>query len=75
MIPDISSEKLRRCLAAIPELELKGTALIRQGGSVPREKLREAVLETIQYTNRCRCALSRLAKLPAIPQHAPVYGL
>ena len=78
---DISSEKLRQCLAAIPELELKGTVLMCQCGSpgstatVPRETLREAVLETIQYSNRCRSAMSRLAKLPAIPQISTVYGL
>ncbi len=81
MKADMSGEKLRQCLAAIPKLELKGTVLMQQCGFpgwsaiVSGEKLREAVLESVQYSNRCQYGAQRLAKLPAIVQQTVVYGL
>ena len=69
----ISIESLRDCLAGLSPVELKGMALLRQGPpalfpeSVPREQLREAVIEIIAYTNRCQIAADRLATLAAVP--------
>ena len=71
-------------LSALGPCELLGMALLRQGpptffpGSVPREQLREAVIEIIAYTNRCQIAADRLVTLAAVPLltvSIPEFGL
>jgi hypothetical protein len=67
-------------LSALAPCELLGMALLRQGppvlfpGSVPREQLREAVIEIIAYTNRCQLAAQRLETLSAVPLRTVVIG-
>ena len=71
--PSMTHQTLCDTLSVLAPCELLGMALLRQGpptffpGSVPREQLREAVIEIIAYTNRCQIAADRLSTLGAVP--------
>ena len=79
--PSHTIESLRDCLAAIPPVELKGMALLRerrpQGQffpsladeqtDIPRERIAEAVTEIVRYTELCRRTAQQLVKLAPIP--------
>lgn len=71
--PGMTHQMLCDTLSALAPCELLGMALLRQSpptffpSSVPREQLREAVIEIIAYTNRCQIAADRLSNLGAVP--------
>ena len=73
MSQSMTHQTLCDSLSALAPCELLGMALLRQGppvlfpGAVPREQLREAVIEIIAYTNRCQIAADRLATVAAVP--------
>jgi hypothetical protein len=67
-------ESLRDCLAATAPVDLLGMRLLRASpqpglcpGDVPRETLKEAVSEIVDYTGRCVAAAQRLSHLAPIP--------
>lgn len=75
----LTIESLRDCLAAIPPVELKGMALLREcrpnGQFFPqltkqgirRERIADAVAEIVHYTERCGQTAQHLVKLVPIP--------
>jgi hypothetical protein len=73
----LDAEQLCSTLAALEPVQLKGLALLQSGQrplgllgyqpDIPRETLREAVLELISYTDACARAIQRLLAVPAIP--------
>ena len=67
-------ETLRDCLAATAPVDLLGMRLLKacpQPGlyptDLPRETLKEAVSEIVDYTGRCAAAARRLSHLAPIP--------
>ena len=66
---------LAECLAGIPPLELKGTALLREcrpasglvPAGLPRAALTAAISEIVDYTGRCTAAARRLSHLTPVP--------
>jgi hypothetical protein len=67
-------ESLRDCLAATAPVDLLGMRLLKacpQPGlyptDLPRETLKEAVSEIVDYTGRCAAAARRLSHLAPIP--------
>ena len=67
-------EILRDCLAATAPVDLLGMRLLKacpQPGlyptDLPRETLKEAVSEIVDYTGRCAAAARRLSHLAPIP--------
>ncbi|MBZ0292439.1 MAG: hypothetical protein K8L99_07700 [Anaerolineae bacterium] len=67
-------ETLRDCLAATDPVNLLGMRLLKtcpQTGlyptDLPRETLKEAVSEIVDYTGRCTAAARRLSHLAPIP--------
>ncbi len=79
-------EDLRDCLLAIPPLELKGMALLRECRpadgffpvGIPRQTMVEAITEITAYTERARRmgeALANLAPIPLLDQPILEYGL
>ena len=69
----LTHDDLRACLAATPPVELLGMTLLKQGSpqllpsDIPRDMLREAVIELVAYTGRCTTAAQRLSNLTPIP--------
>ena len=70
----ITVASLRDCLAAIEPVDLLGMRLLKacpQPGlyptDIPRETLKEAVCEIVDYTGRCAAAAQRLSHLAPIP--------
>ncbi len=79
-------EDLRDCLLALPPLELKGMALLREHcpadgffpAGIPRSTMVEAISEITAYTERARRmgeALANLAPIPLLEQPVLEYGL
>lgn len=72
---EFSLPTLRACLIPLPPVELKGMVLLRQHHldgeffptGLPRERVAEAVVEIVGYTQRCQRAAQQLASLTAIP--------
>lgn len=72
----LDAEQLCMTLAALEPIQLKGLTLLQSGQhplgllpnsqEIPRETLREAVLELIAYTDSCARAMQRLMAVPAI---------
>lgn len=67
-------ESLRDCLAATAPVDLLGMRLLKacpQPGlyptDLPRETLKKAVSEIVDYTGRCAAAARRLSHLAPIP--------
>lgn len=70
----MTAETLRKCLLNLPPLELLGMTLLQNSphagffpSDVPREALKSAVVEMIDYGEQCRSAAQRLSKLTPIP--------
>ena len=76
----ITVESLRDCLAATAPVDLLGIRLLKacpQPGlyplvsgtatHLPRETLKEAVSEIVDYTGRCAAAVRRLSHLVPVP--------
>jgi hypothetical protein len=68
----MSANDLRDVLLELPELTLIGTALLEASTGffpvdVPRDTLREAVVEMVAYTESCQSAARRLRDLTPIP--------
>ncbi len=70
----MAAENLRDCLLNLPPLELLGMKLLQDSphagffpSDVPRETLKTAVVEMIDYGERCQSAAQRLSKLTPVP--------
>ena len=70
----MTAETLRDCLLNLPSLELLGMRLLQDishagffPSDVPRETLKSAVVEMIDYGERCQHAAYRLSKLTPVP--------
>jgi hypothetical protein len=73
----LNTSKLCSTLAALEPVKLKGLDLLqseqRSFGllpnptAIPRETLRDAVLELISYTDACARAIQRLCDVPPVP--------
>lgn len=70
----MTAETLRECLLNLPPLELLGMTLLQNSphagffpSDVPRETLKTAVVEMIDYGEQCRSVAQRLSKLTPIP--------
>ncbi len=70
----ITVESLRDCLAATAPVDLLGMRLLRAcpqphayPTDLPRETLKAAVSEIVDYTGRCAAAARRLSHLAPIP--------
>jgi hypothetical protein len=68
----MTANDLRDVLLGLPELTLIGTALLEASTGffpvdVPRDTLREAVVEMVAYTESCQSAARRLRDLTPIP--------
>ncbi|MDX1992547.1 MAG: hypothetical protein SF029_09160 [bacterium] len=81
-----TTEDLRDCLLAMPPLELKGMALLRERRpadgffptDIPRTTMVEAITEITAYAERARRmgeALANLAPIPLFGQPVLEYGL
>jgi hypothetical protein len=79
-------EDLRGCLLALPPLDLKGMALLRERrpadgffpAGITRATMVEAITEITAYTERARRmseALANLAPIPLLTQPVLEYGL
>lgn len=79
-------EDLRDCLLALPPLELKGMALLRERrpadgffpAGIPRATMVEAITEITAYTERARRmgeALATIAPIPLLTRPVLEYGL
>ena len=72
--PGLTVENLRDCLLGLPPVELLGMTLLQDTPhagffpqDVPREALKAAVVEIIDYGERCQRAAQRLSKLAPVP--------
>lgn len=70
----VTVESLRDCLAAIAPVDLLGMRLLKacpQPGlypaDIPRETLKEAVSQIVDYTGHCVAVAQRLGHLTPIP--------
>ena len=71
----ISLETLQDCLASIEPVDLQGMRLLKAcptatglfPQNVPRATIKEAVIELVQYTERCNAVAHRLRNLAPIP--------
>lgn len=70
----MNAQTLRECLLNLPPLELLGMKLLQDSphagffpSDVPRETLKAAVVEMIDYGERCQSAARRLSKLTPVP--------
>jgi hypothetical protein len=70
----INAIALRDCLLNLPPLELLGMKLLQSSphaglfpSDVPRDSLKAAVVELIDYGERCQSAAQRLSKLTPVP--------
>ena len=66
--------QLRDCLLNLPPLELLGMTLLQSNphagffpSDVPRETLKTAVVEMIDYGERCQSTAQQLSKLTPVP--------
>ena len=78
----MTTNDLRDVLLGLPELSLIGTRLLEASTGffpvdVPRDTLREAVVEMVAYTESCQSAARRLRDLTPIPLDVeiPEYAL
>ena len=79
---NMTTNDLRDVLLGLPELSLIGTGLLEDTTGffpvdVPRDTLREAVVEMVAYTESCQSAARRLRDLTPIPLtvEIPEYGI
>ena len=79
----LTSDELVACLDAVKPAELMGMALLKQGTpqllptDIPRDTLRDAVIEMVAYIDRCTEVAHRLKNLMSIPLAVPIpeFGL
>lgn len=76
----LTAESLRECLLDLPPLELLGMKLIQDTphaglfpSDVPRDTLKAAVIEVIEYGDRCQSAARRLSQLAPVPVAVDVW--
>jgi hypothetical protein len=69
----LSLEHLRDCLASVEPVDLQGMGLLKARPTtglfptnVPREVVKEAVIELVQYTEHCQATARRLRNLSPI---------
>lgn len=73
MRSNMTLTSLVECLASVEPVELEGMRLLKAHSGtglmpqLPREKIKTAMIEIIEYTGRCQKTLGRLKKLTAIP--------
>ena len=74
----MSADDLCTVLANSSPAQLKGLALLKGQRllpqDIPRQTLREAVLELIQYTDQCAKMTRRLVDVPPMPLAFPELG-
>lgn len=71
----ISLEALKDCLASVEPVDLQGMRLLKTcptatglfPQNIPRASVKEAVIELVQYTERCNAIAHRLRNLSPIP--------
>ena len=71
----ISFETLHDCLASVEPVDLQGMRLLKAcptatglfPQNIPRATVKEAVIELVQYTERCNATARRLRNLAPIP--------
>ena len=71
----ISLETLTECLTSVEPVNLQGMRLLKAcptatglfPQNVPRETVKEAVIELVQYTERCNATARRLRNLAPVP--------
>lgn len=70
----MTADDLRDVLLALPERTFIGTTLVQDTATagffpadVPRDRLREAVVEMVDYSEACQAAVRRLRDLTPIP--------
>ncbi|MEO1643607.1 MAG: hypothetical protein AAFR67_00360 [Chloroflexota bacterium] len=71
----ISFEALQECLASVEPVDLQGMRLLKAcpptiglfPQNVPCATIKEAVIELVQYTERCNSTARRLRNLSPIP--------
>ena len=70
----MTADTLCDCLLNLPRLELLGMTLLQSNphagffpSDVPRETLKTAVVEMIDYGERCQSTAQRLSKLTPVP--------
>lgn len=67
----ISFEALHDCLASVEPVDLQGMRLLKAcptaaglfPQNVPRETVKEAVIELVQYTERCTSTAQRISNI------------
>ncbi len=70
-------EVLRACLADLPPVQLTGLDLLEQVAdwqmpAIPRDTLRDAVLELMAYTDACTKTMQRLREVTPVPLSMPL---
>ena len=73
----LDAKDLSESLINLPAVQLKGLDLLGQANdllmpAMPRETLREAVLELMAYTDACARSLHRLRDLSPVPLNCPL---
>ena len=78
----IDTDKLCSTLSAVEAVQLKGLTLLQsqehfvgllpKPADMPRDILRDAVLELIAYTDACAHAIQRLRDVPPVPLSIPI---
>jgi hypothetical protein len=68
----ITGEDLAACLLTLPPVELLGMTLLRSSQQLfptglPREVVKEAVMEMVAYTERCAATVQQLRRLGSVP--------
>ena len=70
----LSLEHLHDCLASVEPVDLQGMRLLKAHSNtglfptnVPRETVKKAVIELVQYTERCSTTARRLRNLSPVP--------
>ena len=70
----MTARNLRDCLLSLPPVELLGMTLLQNTdhagffpSDVPRKTLKAAVIEIIDYGERCQHTARRLSKLAPVP--------
>ena len=83
----LSGDDLRKCLEALPPVDLLGLALLRQSqplpagswvpSNLPAEAVARAAVQFVEYADRCAVAMERLTSLAPASVLLPIteFGL